>query len=128
MTDRALVLALQLRMNPDFDVLFWKLHVSVKHLATGAGTLKSRLNEVFTSHLLHLLVDSGRSEVERLITESVQLATRENDPYGKLGTLHYTLIKNHWRTDRKIAEKIFEAYHVASKEFYERRCNEGVYK
>lgn len=107
--------------KPDFDSCFWKLHFSVKHLATGKGTLKTRLNEVFISHLLHLLVDPGRSEVERLISESVQLVTREDDPYGKLGKLHYTLIKNHWRTDREIAQKIFEAYRLATKAFYENR-------
>jgi hypothetical protein len=37
-------------MKPDFDVFFWKLHFSVKHLATGKGTLKNRLNEVFKSY------------------------------------------------------------------------------
>ena len=108
-------------MKPDFDNFFWKLHLSVKHLATGKGTLKTRLNEVFISYLLHLLVDPGRSEVERLISESIQLVTREDDPYGKLGKLYYTLVKNHWRTDREIAEKIFEAYHLATESFYENR-------
>jgi hypothetical protein len=70
--------------------------------------------------LLHLLVDPGRSEVERLISESVQLATRGEDPYGKLGKLNYTLIKNHWKTDREIAEKIFDAYRLATEVFYKR--------
>ena len=114
-------------MTPNFDAFFWKLHFSVKHLATGKGTLKIRLNEVFMSHLLHLLVDPDRSEVERLISESIQLVTREDDPYGKLGKLHYTLISNHWRTDRVIAEKIFEAYHLASKAFYENGPLAGVH-
>jgi hypothetical protein len=106
--------------EPDFDAYFWKLHFSIKHLATGKGTLKKRLNEVFIFHLLHLLVEPGRSEIERLISESVQLATREDDPYGKLGKLHYTLIKSHWRIDTKIAENIFEAYGLATKAFYEK--------
>jgi hypothetical protein len=115
------------RSKTKIDNLFWKLHFSVQHLATGKETLKARLREVFVSHLLHLLVEPSHSEVERPISECVQLATKQDDPYRtnrklRLGKLSYTLSQSHWRTDRKIAAKIFEAYHLATEVFYKYQC------
>ena len=104
--------------NTDF---FIKLHSSVEHLVTGKGTLKQRLEEIFRSHLIHLLCKPERSEVDNLIFEATKLATSRMDECGKLGKLHLTLSQSHWQTDRQIAEKIFKAFNLASEAFYKDR-------
>lgn len=96
-----------------------KLKMSVECLVEGKGTLKERLNNIMVSHILPLLVRREKSEIERLIAEAVALATSKPDESGKLGTLYVTLASSHWSTDRRIAKKIFEAYELASRAYYE---------
>lgn len=108
-------------MHPDHGRLvdlWWKLHESVEHLATGRGTLKSRLKNVLYSHLIHLSLSDPPSEVEKLIGEVIALATLKMDETGIAGHIHVTLSTSRWKKDKQMAEKIFKAYEIASKAFY----------
>jgi hypothetical protein len=113
-------------MQSDHDDLWIKLHNSLEHLATGPGSLKRRLENVLISYLVPLAADSSRSDVARLISEVVTLATSKEDETGIVGHLHFTLSSSHWKTDKKMAEKIFQAYELASKAHYgEQECEVG---
>lgn len=106
----------------DYSLVFdlrIKLKMSVEHLATGSGSRKDRLKNIFVSYLLPLDVRKRRSPVETLIAEAIALATSRKDDTGKLGTLHATLSNSGWQTDQKIACKLFEAYELASKAYYQ---------
>jgi hypothetical protein len=106
-------------MQTDNRNLWHKLHESVSHLATGSGSLKARLKNVLHSHLMSLSPSSNRpSEVERLITEVKALATAKKDETEIAGHVHVTLSSSHWKKDQMMAEKIFQAYELASKEYY----------
>lgn len=96
--------------------LHHKLHYSVQYLATGNGSLKDRLSEVFVSYLLSLKCDSNNSEVEKLIQEAQDLATSIKDPHEKFGHLYYTMMMSHWTLKRKIADTIFRAYELTVEE------------
>ena len=107
-------------MRTDVGNIWWKLHQSVQYLATGPGNLKARLKYVLYSHLIHLsLPSSAPSEVHELIADVIALATTDKDEAGKIGHIHLTLARSHWTKDRLIAEKIFRAYELASKECYQ---------
>jgi len=100
--------------------LYHKLHLSVKHLATGKGLLRDRLEEVYISHLISLKID-GTSEPEAKLREARDLATASDPKRGKIGGLHYTLVTNHWSKNRRIAELIFRAYELISPEYHQRK-------
>src|SRR5438046_2413291 len=107
-------------MKTDYGNLWCRLHESVRHLATGPGNLKARLKNVLYSYLIHLhLPSDAPSEVERLIREVIALATTTRDEAGKIGHVHLTLARSHWTKDQLMAKKIFQAYELASKEYYE---------
>jgi hypothetical protein len=107
-------------MQTDYGNLWYKLHESVRHLATGPGNLKAWLKNVLYSHLIHLALPSNpSSEVEKLIAEAVALATTDKDETGKIGHVYFTLAQSHWTKDQLMAKKIFQAYELASKEIYE---------
>ena len=99
---------------------YHKLHLSVKHLATGTGLLRERLQEIYVSHLVSLRID-GTSALEARLREARDLATAATPEWTKVGKLQYTLATNHWRKNRKIAELIFEAYELALPEYYQRK-------
>lgn len=104
----------------DIVNLYHKLHVSVRELATGTGVLRQRLQEIYVSHLISLKID-GSSPLETVLREARDLATAATPEWKKVGKLHYTLATNHWRTNGKIAELIFRAYELASREYHRRR-------
>jgi hypothetical protein len=107
-------------MKTDYFNLWWKLHESVRYLATGPGNLKARLKNVLHSHLIHLgLPSNASSEVEHLIAEAITLATTDKAESGRIGHVYLTLARSHWTKDQLIAKKIFQAYELASKEYYE---------
>jgi hypothetical protein len=100
----------------DVENLYHKLHLSVKHLATGKGLLRDRLQEIYVSHLISLRID-GTSALEAQLREARDLATASTPEWKQVGKLHCTLATNHWRTNRKIAEIIFRAYELALPEY-----------
>lgn len=102
----------------DVANFYHKLHPSVKHLATGKGSLRERLQEVYMSHLVSLKID-GTSALEEHLREALGLATTAMPEWKKVGKLHYALATNHWRANRKIAELIFQAYELALPEYYQ---------
>jgi len=97
--------------------LYHKLHLSVKHLATGRGLLKLRLEEIYKSYLTGLKID-GSSEAEALLREAKSLATSIVPELKSVGTLHYSLQKNHSNKNQKIATLIFHAYELVSHEYH----------
>jgi hypothetical protein len=92
----------------DTTNLYHKLHPSVKHLATGKGSIQRRLEEIFVTHLLSLALEESKAEL--LVTKAIQMATSKEPQLKTIGKLHYTLSTNHWRQNLKISELIFEAY------------------
>jgi hypothetical protein len=109
------------RLNMKTGNLFHKLHESVRYLATGKGTLKERLMEVFVSYLISLHVDPCGSDAETLVCEAIRLATKDKDKSGRLGDLYVTICQNHWTADREIARKIFRAYEIVSESYHRRK-------
>jgi hypothetical protein len=102
----------------DAENFYHKLHLSVKHLATGKGLLKNRLEEIYISHLISLNI-GGTSEPEAKLREARDLATAANPEWEKIRSLHYTLATNHWSKNRKLAKLIFQAYELVSTEYHQ---------